>query len=235
MIAGEYGDKKGRSHWHGVIFWLKRVPPIEVWDKRFMHQRMDEETGEFAVLQDGSPAYWWPHGWSQWGKITSDGGNMYASLRYVSYYVQKTIGDANRQSHFACSRKPALGAAYFTDLAQRYAQQAVSPQGEGEERTGPFTYTFPEAKRRDGSPVLFHLRDTTKALFLDAFFDEWRRLHFKPDWARFPVGPHECSNEDVLAGESLHGSIKRPPRSKLLSEHVDPYAFKETPERRAEK
>lgn len=228
LITGEFGGEKGRAHWHAVIFWQDRVPIIPVRDKRFMHQRLDWDTGE-PVLVRGKPAYWWPHGTSFW---TEPG---YAALRYNLKYVQKDIGAAERQGHFAVSKKPPIGSAYFEQMAIGMVGYGLAPQGSGEDRAGPFTYTMPEAVRSDGERVVFHLRDTSKRRFLDAWFDEWRRRHFQPDWTRFPIGPHECSNADVLAGYSRHGAVKKAPWSRLLMEHVDPYAFKDTPERRAER
>lgn len=105
----------------------------------------------------------WPHGISFWTKPEV------AAIRYNCKYVQKDMGSDERQGHLAMSKKPPLGAEYFDGLALRYAQQGLAPQT-------PF-YTFPEAKKSDGSLVQFHLADRSLELFLDGYVRHWRALH----------------------------------------------------------
>lgn len=226
IVAGEYGSLKGRAHWHGVIFWQERVPYIPAFRKRIMHQRIDEETGKPVVLKNGKPAFWWPYGFCQWDKpdFGSD-AELVRSLRYACKYLQKGRGEA--QSHFAVSRMPPLGAAYFADLARRMALQGIAPQGEGEDGDGAFVYTFPDALTRKGERIQFRLRGRSLELFAEAWFDAWRERHWRPDWERFPMGPHQCDNLDVLAGESRHGRIRKAPASALLEKLATPRADKQ--------
>lgn len=179
FVTGEYGSAKGRAHWHIVIFWLKDVPEHEL-EKIFQEAH-------------------WPHGWSFWQRP------VFEAFRYNMKYINKDIGVDERQGHVSMSKKPPLGAAYFAQLAQRYAAEGLSPQGSSQATSGMdgwnlgrFHYTFPEAKRKDASPVLFHLRGRSEELFLQAFVDEWERLYGNREW----------------------------PSSKLLDEFLDPGAWK---------
>lgn len=186
FVVGEYGSMKGRAHWHVIIFWLGSVP------EHVLGERFDEKH--------------WEHGLSFWTAPS------YEDFRYNCKYIQKDIGEAERQGHLSMSKKPPLGAKYFRDLAARYAREGLVPQGEGRDEfggIGRFTYTFPEAVRRNGQRVVFHLRggSASEALFLQAYVDAWRELY----------------------------GDKPFPSSKLLEEFLDPYSHKPTPEWRAEK
>lgn len=103
FVVGEYGSLKGRSHWHIILFWQKRVPQ-HVLGKRFFEPH-------------------WPHGWSQWKPAT------FESVRYACKYITKGVGDDHElQVHQGMSRYPPLGDEYFRRLAENYAKQGLAPQ-----------------------------------------------------------------------------------------------------------
>lgn len=143
FVTGEFGSRKGRAHWHIMLYWQDKVPP-HVLDENFMEEH-------------------WPHGWSFWTEPTPH------AVRYNCKYIQKDMGEAERQGHLAMSKKPPLGALYFRDLAERYVRQGLSPQT--------LEYSFPDVKRRNhrGSHELvrFRLRDRSADLFLGHFMAEW--------------------------------------------------------------
>lgn len=105
LIAGELGGKKGRPHWHALIFWGGDPP----------------EKGELLNPQDwGSwtiPPRWdwpfWPHGHTH-----IDEGAEAVFARYVCKYAQK---DQHGAGFFVPSRKPGLGMVYFDEHARRHA------------------------------------------------------------------------------------------------------------------
>lgn len=102
FVTGEYGSRKGRAHWHIIIFWLKRVPP------HVLGERFDEKH--------------WEHGLSFWTAPS------YEDFRYNTKYILKDMGAAERQGHLSMSKKPPLGAEYFRRLAKDYAKQGLAPQ-----------------------------------------------------------------------------------------------------------
>lgn len=147
FVTGEFGSKKGRAHWHIMLYWQDKVPE-HVLDKNFMEAH-------------------WPHGWSFWTEPSPH------AVRYNCKYVQKDIGEAERQGHLAMSKKPPLGADYFQRVAEQYVRQGLAPQD--------LFYSFPDVRRRkpDGSEeiVRFVLRDRSAELFLEHYVNTWRRVY----------------------------------------------------------
>lgn len=102
FAVGEFGSKKGRAHWHVIVFWSEDMPEVPFrenfnWD-------------------------YWPHGFA----YIDDVGP--ASVRYNCKYLNKDLEDAERQGHLAMSKKPPLGSEYFAHLAQQYVDARLSPQ-----------------------------------------------------------------------------------------------------------
>lgn len=102
FFVGEYGSKKGRAHWHCVLFWPEPMP----------HRELRKN------LQDE----WWPHGWSYWDAADA------AGIRYVMKYINKEVSDDVAARSIGMSRKPILGRNYFIELATRYVELGISPQ-----------------------------------------------------------------------------------------------------------
>ena len=100
--VGEYGSKKGRAHWHVVLFWQSKMPHREI------RKNITDE--------------WWPHGFSHWDNCDV------AGIRYVMKYITKVVGDDAHQKSMGMSRKPVLGYWYFCELADRYIEQGLAPQ-----------------------------------------------------------------------------------------------------------
>jgi len=147
FVTGEFGSKKGRAHWHIMLYWQDKVPPHEL-DCNFMEAH-------------------WPHGWSFWTKPTAH------AVRYNCKYIQKDMGEAERQGHLAMSKKPPLGTAYFRRVAEQYVEQGLAPQT--------LEYRFPEVRRRrkDGTQevVPFMLKDRPAELYLEHFVRKWREAY----------------------------------------------------------
>lgn len=102
FAVGELGSKKGRAHWHVLLFWKDRAPPHE--------------------LRKNIAAPYWEHGYSFWDAV--DG----PSIRYVCKYIQKDVAAQARQGHLAMSKKPPLGAEFFRRRACRFVAAGLSPQ-----------------------------------------------------------------------------------------------------------
>lgn len=143
FVTGEFGSLKGRAHWHIMLYWQDKVPAHEL-DTTFMEQH-------------------WPHGWSFWTMPTAH------AVRYNCKYIQKDMGDAERQGHLAMSKRPPLGADYFERVAEQYVKQGLAPQD--------LFYSFPEVLDANGKPKQFLLRDRSAELFLTHYVDTWRRVY----------------------------------------------------------
>ncbi|WHA39895.1 rolling circle replication-associated protein [Agrobacterium larrymoorei] len=176
FVVGELGSKKGRAHWHGLIFWKEDVPtfmtdygnnswhpgkrelPIQVpiqWDKRF-----------------NEPC--WPHGFSHWTTVKN--GYEKGSIAYACKYINKDVDDATAQSKLAMSKLPPIGSAYFIERAQKFVDAGISPQD-------PF-YQFPaQAQRKNGNVINFMLRGKVQSIFCEAFITKWAEQiggHYPP-------------------------------------------------------
>lgn len=125
LVAGEYGDLKGRAHFHAILFFQelqalpegKAVPAYnpdhlfdpdssapfcrEIPQKRMVHIRE------------------WPH-----GHITCDWSASEKSARYVCKYL---LSDDKNNAWFSLSKKPTLGSAWFAQKAAKAKEFAVLP------------------------------------------------------------------------------------------------------------
>ena len=61
LVAGEYGEEKGRAHWHAILFTDKPIEHIE-FDKNIMEKH-------------------WGHGWSYYRRFRAEHG--YYCCKYV--------------------------------------------------------------------------------------------------------------------------------------------------------
>lgn len=108
IAAGEYGERKGRAHYHTVLFGVGDPPDIPInknfdWDK-------------------------WPH-----GHVWADQANE-KTIRYVAKYLtKKTVredtGDLSLDDEAVTySKRPPLGIEYAYELADQYARERVFPR-----------------------------------------------------------------------------------------------------------
>jgi len=103
LVAGEYGSRKGRAHWHAMFFWQEKAPPEIVLDKRVNYD-------------------WWPHGFT-----FVEAPHVHA-IQYVCKYINKDQGDEGRQGKLAMSKRPVLGGLYFKRIAELQAKSGMAPQ-----------------------------------------------------------------------------------------------------------
>lgn len=145
FVTGENGSRKGRAHWHIILYWQERVPE-HVLDRNFMQDH-------------------WPHGWSFWTPVRPH------SAKYNCKYILKDAGDAQAQSHLAMSKKPPLGFQFFQQRALQYVQQGLAPQDlfythpEAKQRNREGGHDF----------MKFMLGGRSAELFLSGYIDLWEK------------------------------------------------------------
>lgn len=105
LAAGEYGEAKGRAHFHVCLF--GKGEPLKIPLQQNTH-RLDL----------------WPH-----GHIWADGIADEKTLRYVcKYLLKKDMSYQEYKEHWiTCSKKPPLGDAFFDALAARNANLQALP------------------------------------------------------------------------------------------------------------
>lgn len=167
LIAGEYGTKKGRAHWHGIFFWQEKVPPHKL----------------YKMFNDDL----WPHGHQVWKRPAPQ------HVKYCCKYIRKDQKDTGAQGKFVVSTKPHLGAYYFADLADRMAADGKVPMNPH--------YKFPEAKLKNGKPMVFCLRRTASDKYRYAAAAAWEKRnpdrHMPPsEYMQKLLDPETCGEEN---------------------------------------
>lgn len=160
LVAGEYGDLRGRAHFHAILF-FEHLVPLEYenehgeWITRGIPAQYKDDyplgkTQEDAPFSDLIPhkrmvhIREWPH-----GHIEVDWSASEAAIRYVCWYLQLP---EKHNAWFSLSKKPPLGAAYFAQRAERFRKSGLLPQGfeyvpPGGDKAK--TYLLTGASRRD--------------------------------------------------------------------------------------
>lgn len=103
IVAGEYGSKKGRSHWHAVLFFRGKVPDVPIEQEKYTWKH-------------------WEHGYTFFQRAD------YGGFAYVLKYALKDLEQSVFVGHLAMSKKEPLGDDYFRALALRYVEQNIAPQ-----------------------------------------------------------------------------------------------------------
>lgn len=101
IVAGEYGSRKGRAHWHAMLFFKSGAPAVP------FERRIDWS--------------FWPHGFSYFQASDE------AGYRYLMKYALKDIRQSEMSQHFALSKKPVLGFDYLHTLGRQYGRQGHLP------------------------------------------------------------------------------------------------------------
>lgn len=154
FVAGEYGELRGRAHFHCILFGTGEKPTHKLFENSERWYPGEAERLWDRERTEG-PQYWpqgqnfhcheWPH-----GHVFADWRADVRTIRYAAKYLNKR--EPGRH-WFSLSKKPALGAAHFEELADRAVEFGVLPSTleyiapgdtEGKQR-----YLLSGASRRD--------------------------------------------------------------------------------------
>lgn len=146
VIAGEYGELRGRAHWHCIIF-------------------KDGDDGEFPEFDYGNKfAHFkhWPHGTSY---ADRDPGQK--AFEYVCAYILKSMAGNKAGSSYmpgvqdvyiSASKRPVMGYRHFINQARLAADFMIPPS---------FQYLPPGANRK----YSYTMKDRSRDLYIDAYLD----------------------------------------------------------------
>lgn len=206
IVVGEVGSKKGRTHWHIIIFLKEKLPETQKdFGRNSWHREKRDSPVEVPQLyytRYNNPL--WPHGFSQWDPLHY--GYEKGGVRYACKYINKDVDDPEAQSKLAMSTQPPIGSEYFARMAKRLVEEGVAPQD-------PY-YSFPNhARRWNGGVIMFKLEGRSSELFRENYILEWRGLpkpwgmHGPPvntgrPW-HFPSSDYVEEHEDKLNSEML--------------------------------
>lgn len=110
FVAGEYGSKLGRPHFHMILF------GYDFFKDGVFFER--SKSGGFLYTHDFITRSW-PHGIASFGEVTS------ASAMYVAQYTTKKLVDSSadligerKQPYIQMSRRPGIGQKYIIEHAK---------------------------------------------------------------------------------------------------------------------
>lgn len=150
LVVAEFGELKGRVHFHAVLFGKGKQPQIS------------KENPEPWIDGKMSDIEAWPHGHVF---VDARGANE-AALRYACKYVLK--GEPGR-CWFSLSKKPSLGSAFFAKKAAQLVERDVMPRSFEYMPPGGTpgkAYLLTGASRRDYlQAIIDGLRKKNSALF----------------------------------------------------------------------
>lgn len=222
FITGEFGERKGRVHWHCLLFFYGDVPPFAgihqkgnwicgdaaISDRdskvRFNWVRVDEH-GEPVMVrgEDGKDeyAFWWRHGFVEVEPF------HHGSARYACKYIAKGLkgdGEADPLRSVVTpkmSKLPPLGAHHFAGMAEQYVKQGLAPQD--------LFYRFDEVRKKTGKLREFMLADRSAELFLEHYCWAWEQA--------YPGVP--CPPSELVANWQQYGVLRLPALDEFYMEH----------------
>lgn len=166
FCAGEYGERKARSHFHLLLFCKKKLPA---------DVKMRQERFEFKP---------WPHGFVYFEDFSNDDlGETVKGFRYVVKYLNKDQGETGLKS-MGLSIKPPLGSEYFKSLALEYVTAGLSPTD--------FNYRFPMVLNPKGYPLEFWINGSSRYSYLKSFYDQWTTYYGNENWPQSDLMDDFC-------------------------------------------
>lgn len=133
LVVGEYGDLKGRAHFHAILFFqslLPRVDQYPLFDRGICPRYKDDYPA--GKSQNDAPfcaeipqmrmvhIREWPH-----GHVKVDWRADERAIRYICKYLLK----GTKEYWFSLSKKPALGHQWFQEKAAKARELGVLPSG----------------------------------------------------------------------------------------------------------
>lgn len=181
IVVGEYGTRKGRAHWHAILFW-ETEPPV-----------MPD------ALPDGRVKGWrfWKDGHVFVDKLTNH-DHVSRAICYCWKYLDKTTDDSI-QSYMRCSLNAPIGWSYLASFVVKHVDQKLPLFA-----TGRF-YTIPGVRvskgRNKGQLWQYWLtRNSSLARrAVQLYVEEWKTKH--PD---LDVPQTDCVREyedGLVAGD----------------------------------
>lgn len=157
LAAGEYGELKGRAHFHCILFLNSSDDALDLLKSQIPQKQITH------IPQ-------WPH-----GHVFGDWGGSESKLRYVCKYLLKP-DELHSKVWYTLSKKPALGGEYFYQKALRDAEFGVMPHQFGYKPPfgeSSWKYTMTGATRRDYLTTLIAARSVIYGKLNKRQLNEW--------------------------------------------------------------
>jgi hypothetical protein len=144
LIAGEYGKRKQRAHWHAILLGVGMPPEIPQHNANF--QNMPSWRYGFTYVEEAN----------------------FKTIRYCAKYLTKSkspeakASGIQEQEMVLYSKNPPLGIRYVLDLADNYVASGIFPRTFAVNPRGAYG-----TKRR------YQISGVSQHLFLDRIFTQW--------------------------------------------------------------
>lgn len=166
IVAGEYGSKKARAHWHAILFVYGKT--LNIVDEPDLRGPFD------IILPRFKDDPWARIDWQPWSAKSEGRGFAYfqhpdyEGFRYVLKYVLKDQLQDVSVTHLAMSKKPPLGYFHFQEMARLHAVQGLVPQSA--------YYSFSDVRDALGRFRKFYLQGRMREIYLETLADLWTKL-----------------------------------------------------------
>ncbi len=157
IVAGEYGTKKNRAHWHIILFFHGAKPKPEKMEQ--VEYGDKPKDGEYQVKWKH-----WEHGYCYFQKPDWRG------FQYVLKYVLKDQDERVKVTHLAMSKKPPLGDEYFLELAKQHVKEMILPRN--------IYYKFRDVRNRRNKIKYFCMQGKTKDMFMRRIRWRWYKKYY---------------------------------------------------------
>lgn len=190
IVTGEYGPKKGRAHWHALLFFYGAVPDVKLGYKYWGNRGFNTDP-------------FWKDGATMWKAFAPE------HAKYVCKYMLKA-GDGNEsiETKAMLSKKPPLGHEHFMGRAEQYVAQGLSPQD--------LTYHFPEVRfgTKNPKPRTYVLQGVSAENFLQHFVEKWREKYGADSWPYSELLEEFIDSEAAIEADAdrLERELTRPVR-----------------------
>lgn len=216
FVAGEYGGRKGRAHWHVLLF-LRGAKTFE-W-----HVSGDGKGNVWPVgtpLSERYPQRYqdiWMH-----GNFTAKPAGDRQAVEYVTKYIRKEI-DNDLECKFGCSQR--LGYEYlFRDWMDAVFRVGACP------KYG--TYSLGERSHNGYKSWLYRMSPYLSAKFANAFVEEWdRRCPDKKlvasDWLLSALARYDklfgsgLEIQPIVNPEGCRAAVKPEPPAEVFAKATD--------------
>lgn len=144
LVAGEYGPKKGRAHWHVILWWYNAVP-------------------EYSTERRWSDDPFWSEGFTQWAGV-KDGDSR--AVAYVAKYVSKDGVADDVQTVVHASYRPLVGGEFFRQWAEMHVEAGL-PLRQGRK------YQLAGVYSRKGRLFDYWMSDAAARLVARCYIEAW--------------------------------------------------------------
>lgn len=222
LVAGEYGDLKGRAHFHAILFFKHLEPqdgPAPSYNAGHVldpssSSRFSRQIPQKRMVHIRE----WPH-----GHVSVDWSADERSARYVCKYL---LAENKNNAWFSLSKKPTLGAEFFAKKAARACELGVLPHSfeylpPGGNRDRPYLMTG--ATRRDYLDAITQdERDRPRmSEWVAATFDKRQKARLQEYYDALPVEVVDEAVDEMRRAEEQQSEAVKAATYRRLTAHLE--------------